>query len=86
MLYTRYHDGNAGSAEQTDRLENWFSIVCLVVFGLRDMRAMRNAGGKMSPKKSSHCINVFVSWTVCLRAYSPVREVNRVLAHQEPYD
>jgi hypothetical protein len=51
MLYTRYHDGNAGSAEQADRLENWFSIVCLVVFGLRDMRAMRNAGGKMSPEE-----------------------------------
>jgi hypothetical protein len=51
MLYTRYHDRNARSAEQADRLENWFNIVCLVVFGLRDMRAMRNVGGKMSPEE-----------------------------------
>lgn len=47
MLDTRYHDGNARSAEQADRLQNLFDIVCLVVFQLRDMRA---AGGKIAPE------------------------------------
>jgi hypothetical protein len=47
ILYTQYHAGKAASREEAGVLENWFDIVCLVVFGLRDMRAMRNAGGKM---------------------------------------
>lgn len=51
MLYTRYHAGKAASGEQAGSLENLFDIVCLVAFGLRDMRAVRNAGGRMSPEE-----------------------------------
>jgi hypothetical protein len=50
-LYTRYHDENVESGEEADVLKNWFDIVCFVVFGLRDMRAMRSAGGRMPPEE-----------------------------------
>lgn len=46
-LYTRYHDRSARNVEQAQLLQNLFDITCLVVFGLRDMRA---AGGKIAPE------------------------------------
>jgi hypothetical protein len=66
MLYTRYHDGNAGNAEQAQRLENLLNIVCLVAFGLRDMRAMRDAGGEIPPEKE-------------LSLYKRLRELDGIL-------